>query len=171
MKRTKSLIDTPLRLPIGFENAPANPIPKQDIPPTPTGRVALQRQHMKIHSTPIGKVSLQATPAQTPDKISVEPVSLAKQEIGVGGLGVERVPLAHTPLPSGLGHLKPIKRATRPGSLAGGPRAVDAGRIAVAMKPVRTRTARVGQGTVKRATAGKLESVQPRSRRLGSLFY
>lgn len=145
MKRTKSPLDESLRLPVVIDGAPRNAVPKQELNPLLTPRVALPRQHMKILPTGVAPVHLARTSAQTPDRLPLEPVSLKKQGIGVSGLGVERVSLERTPAPL-HGRLEPMKRSTRPGSLSQRKdrgRMVDVGRVPAAMMPVRTKTSLV----------------------------
>lgn len=62
----RSTLHTAPRLPISIVDAPANPIPKQELPSTATKRVALKHQHTKLQVTPLRSVPLQAIQTHAP---------------------------------------------------------------------------------------------------------
>lgn len=62
----RSTLHTAPRLPISIVDAPANSIPKQELPSTATKRVALKHQHTKLQVTPLRSVPLQAIQTRAP---------------------------------------------------------------------------------------------------------
>lgn len=80
-KTQNSLLNTPLRSPVGFQGAPHNPIPPQEIPPLATPRMSMGSQRMALQPTPLQQTPLQAVPTFAFGKQSLYRVAPQKHQV------------------------------------------------------------------------------------------
>lgn len=99
-KTQNSLLNTPLRLPVSFEDAPRNPIPEQEIPPLPMSRVPLQAQRTAQHPIPLQKEPLQSIETHPLEPQSLSRVHLQKQQVKLAPLPIEPLSLDALPFPA-----------------------------------------------------------------------